>query len=243
VNLWGVIHGFAFCFGQQMVERGEGGHIVNTASAAAFTPSRTLAAYSTSKGGPLLMLTECLRGRARGPKASGVSAICPGFVDTGIAASTQYVRRACPTTSSALAGPAPTGSTSGRAFHPRQGGRRRSSMPSTPTMPSVTVAFRGARVAPWPAGSRPGLLRRFARIDLTPRSPGRPAPRTRGRQAMTATITPPIKARRVRFDWEDTPIHWVPGDAQTTHTMNVLHLLLPAGGEVVRRRLSQTRSH
>jgi predicted metal-dependent hydrolase len=33
----------------------------------------------------------------------------------------------------------------------------------------------------------------------------------------------------VRFDWTDTPLHWVPGDAQTTHTINVLHLLLPAG--------------
>lgn len=39
------------------------------------------------------------------------------------------------------------------------------------------------------------------------------------------TITP----RRVRFDWSETPLHWVPGDPQTTHTVNVLHLLLPAG--------------
>lgn len=38
-----------------------------------------------------------------------------------------------------------------------------------------------------------------------------------------------ITARRVRFDWADTPLHWVPGDPQTTHTVNVLHLLLPAG--------------
>ncbi len=38
-----------------------------------------------------------------------------------------------------------------------------------------------------------------------------------------------ITARRVCFDWEDTPLHWVPGDPQTTHTINVLHLLLPAG--------------
>lgn len=38
-----------------------------------------------------------------------------------------------------------------------------------------------------------------------------------------------IKPRRVSFDWSDTPLHWIPGDAQTTHTINVLHLLLPAG--------------
>jgi len=38
-----------------------------------------------------------------------------------------------------------------------------------------------------------------------------------------------IAARRVRFDWADTPLHWIPGDPQATHTINVLHLLLPAG--------------
>jgi hypothetical protein len=41
--------------------------------------------------------------------------------------------------------------------------------------------------------------------------------------------TSAIKPRQVRFDWADTPLHWVPGDPQTTHTINVLHLLLPAG--------------
>ncbi|MBD0711607.1 MULTISPECIES: metal-dependent hydrolase [unclassified Streptomyces] len=38
-----------------------------------------------------------------------------------------------------------------------------------------------------------------------------------------------LKARKVSFDWEATPLHWVPGDPFTTHTINVLHLLLPAG--------------
>ncbi|MFJ7067030.1 metal-dependent hydrolase [Streptomyces sp. NPDC101115] len=38
-----------------------------------------------------------------------------------------------------------------------------------------------------------------------------------------------LKARKVSFDWERTPLHWVPGDPFTTHTINVLHLLLPAG--------------
>ncbi|MGH1553777.1 metal-dependent hydrolase [Streptomyces sp. L7] len=39
----------------------------------------------------------------------------------------------------------------------------------------------------------------------------------------------PLKARKVSFSWEGTPLHWVPGDPFTTHTINVLHLLLPAG--------------
>ncbi|MDI2124530.1 metal-dependent hydrolase [Yinghuangia seranimata] len=39
----------------------------------------------------------------------------------------------------------------------------------------------------------------------------------------------PIRPRRVAFDWENTPVHWIPGDAPSTHLINVLHLLLPAG--------------
>jgi uncharacterized protein len=43
------------------------------------------------------------------------------------------------------------------------------------------------------------------------------------------TAQAPIKPRRVQFDWGNTPPHWVPGDTFTTHVINVLHLLLPAG--------------
>ncbi len=39
----------------------------------------------------------------------------------------------------------------------------------------------------------------------------------------------PKYRRMVRFDWSETPIHWVPGDPFSTHMMNVLHLLLPEG--------------
>ncbi|MFJ6700979.1 metal-dependent hydrolase [Streptomyces sp. NPDC091272] len=39
----------------------------------------------------------------------------------------------------------------------------------------------------------------------------------------------PLKARRVSFDWADTPLHWLPGLPFASHTINVLHLLLPAG--------------
>ncbi|MEJ8656793.1 metal-dependent hydrolase [Streptomyces sp. MS1.AVA.4] len=38
-----------------------------------------------------------------------------------------------------------------------------------------------------------------------------------------------LTARKVSFAWEETPLHWVPGDPFATHTINVLHLLLPAG--------------
>jgi NAD(P)-dependent dehydrogenase (short-subunit alcohol dehydrogenase family)/pimeloyl-ACP methyl ester carboxylesterase len=87
VNLWGVIHGCRL-FGKQMAERGQGGHIVNTASAAAYQPSRALPAYSTSKAA-VLMLSECLRAELAG-QGIGVSAICPGFVNTNITSTARF---------------------------------------------------------------------------------------------------------------------------------------------------------
>lgn len=87
VNLWGVIHGCRL-FGRQMAERGQGGHIVNTASAAAYLPSKTLPAYSTSKAA-VLMLSECLRAELAG-HGIGVSAICPGFVNTNITSTARF---------------------------------------------------------------------------------------------------------------------------------------------------------
>lgn len=87
VNLWGVIHGCRL-FGKQMTERGQGGHIVNTASAAAFQPSKALPAYSTSKAA-VLMLSECLRAELAG-QGIGVTAICPGLVNTNITSTAHF---------------------------------------------------------------------------------------------------------------------------------------------------------
>ncbi|MFC8227609.1 SDR family oxidoreductase [Streptomyces sp. NPDC057287] len=87
VNLWGVIHGCRI-FGRQMADRGQGGHIVNVASAAAYQPSRALPAYSTSKAA-VLMLSECLRAELA-DRSIGVSAICPGFVNTGITGTAHF---------------------------------------------------------------------------------------------------------------------------------------------------------
>ncbi|WP_414168556.1 metal-dependent hydrolase [Streptoverticillium reticulum] len=38
-----------------------------------------------------------------------------------------------------------------------------------------------------------------------------------------------IAPRRVSFDWQETPLHWIPDEPTATHVINVLHLLLPAG--------------
>ncbi|MFF8968722.1 SDR family oxidoreductase [Streptomyces sp. NPDC014995] len=88
VNLWGVLHGCRL-FGRQMVERGQGGHIVNTASAAAFQPTGALPAYSASKAA-VLMLGECLRAELTG-KDIGVTTVCPGLVNTNITSTARFV--------------------------------------------------------------------------------------------------------------------------------------------------------
>ena len=38
-----------------------------------------------------------------------------------------------------------------------------------------------------------------------------------------------LEQRKVRFDFADTPLHWVPGEPEASHIMNSLHLILPAG--------------
>ncbi|MGA5262551.1 SDR family oxidoreductase [Streptomyces griseoincarnatus] len=87
VNLWGVIHGCLY-FGRRMAERGQGGDIVNVASAAAFQPSRALPAYGASKAA-VLMLSESLRAELA-ERGIGVTAVCPGFVNTGITSTARF---------------------------------------------------------------------------------------------------------------------------------------------------------
>ncbi|MDE3721643.1 SDR family oxidoreductase [Nocardiopsis sp. N85] len=81
VNLWGVIHGCR-AFAPMMVEAGCGGRIVNIASAAAYPPSRVHGAYATTKAA-VLALSRSLRGELASV-GIGVTAVCPGLIDTGI---------------------------------------------------------------------------------------------------------------------------------------------------------------
>lgn len=80
VNVYGVIQGCRV-FAQQMILRGEGGHIVNVASGAAYVPIPLSSPYSTTKAA-VLMASQCLRTELARDKI-GVTAICPGFIDTG----------------------------------------------------------------------------------------------------------------------------------------------------------------
>ncbi len=81
VNFWGVLYGIQV-FVPHMLEHGEEGHIVNTASLAGLMPGGS--AYSVSKHA-VLTLTEGLyqQFQALGANLSA-SVLCPGFVNTNI---------------------------------------------------------------------------------------------------------------------------------------------------------------
>ncbi|MEV4258383.1 SDR family oxidoreductase, partial [Spirillospora sp. NPDC049652] len=88
VNLDGVYRGCRL-FGSRMVARGEGGHLVNVASMAAFSLGTDVAAYSATKAA-VLRFSECLR-LELADDGIGVSAICPGVIDTGLPRRARYV--------------------------------------------------------------------------------------------------------------------------------------------------------
>jgi NAD(P)-dependent dehydrogenase (short-subunit alcohol dehydrogenase family) len=83
INLKGVIHGCHF-FAQPMSERGSG-HIVNVASGLGLVAAPGASAYSASKFA-VVGLSESLRVELASTGV-GVSAICPGIVNTGITSS------------------------------------------------------------------------------------------------------------------------------------------------------------
>ena len=87
VNLRGVLNG-SRSFATQMVDRGQGGTIINVSSAAAFLPSKSMIAYCTTKAA-VLAFSESLRADLADDGIT-VTAVCPGFVNTNIAKSTVY---------------------------------------------------------------------------------------------------------------------------------------------------------
>jgi NAD(P)-dependent dehydrogenase (short-subunit alcohol dehydrogenase family) len=87
INLLGAVH-TSKAFGPAMVERGSG-HVVNVASGLAYTPRATEPGYVTTKAA-ILALTRCLRADWH-DRGVGVSAICPGVINTNIVRSnTRY---------------------------------------------------------------------------------------------------------------------------------------------------------
>jgi NAD(P)-dependent dehydrogenase (short-subunit alcohol dehydrogenase family)/pimeloyl-ACP methyl ester carboxylesterase len=158
VNLWGVIHGCRL-FGSRMADRAQGGHIVNVASAAAYLPSRALPAYSTSKAA-VLMLSECLRAELA-PQRIGVTAICPGFINTSITSTARFTgvdeeeQHRRQKRSARLYGM--------RNFPPEKvASAILEAVEHNRAVVPVTPEARGAR---WLSRVAPGVLRRLARVE------------------------------------------------------------------------------
>src|SRR3954451_20740918 len=86
INLMGVVHGLHF-FVPPMVERRAGGHVVNLSSLAGYIATSPLAAYSATKFA-VLGLSEALRAELE-PHGIGVTAVCPGIINTPITVNTR----------------------------------------------------------------------------------------------------------------------------------------------------------
>jgi NAD(P)-dependent dehydrogenase (short-subunit alcohol dehydrogenase family) len=84
VDLWGPIHGVE-AFVPRMVEQGQGGHILFTASFAGLVPNVGLGPYTVAKYG-VVALAEVLYRELR-PYGIGASVLCPMRVGTNIGTS------------------------------------------------------------------------------------------------------------------------------------------------------------
>lgn len=87
INLKGVVHG-CHVFLPAMVARGTGGHVVNVASMAAYIASPEMPVYAASKYA-VLGFSEALRVDMH-THGIGVSAVCPGVINTAIVSATEY---------------------------------------------------------------------------------------------------------------------------------------------------------
>jgi NAD(P)-dependent dehydrogenase (short-subunit alcohol dehydrogenase family) len=87
VNLDGVVHSCA-AFGPAMIGRGSG-QVINVSSGLGYTMRATEGAYVATKAA-VLALSRCLRADWA-PHGVGVSAVCPGVINTPIVAATRYL--------------------------------------------------------------------------------------------------------------------------------------------------------
>ena len=86
VNLMSVIHGQRL-FVPHMLEHGEPGHIVNTASVAGLIGGVTNAPYSVTKHGVVALTEHLYRDLAGVGSNLGCSVLCPGIINTKIGSS------------------------------------------------------------------------------------------------------------------------------------------------------------
>ena len=87
INFGGVVNGCR-SFGKRLADRGTGGHIVNVASMASYSPLSVMNAYCTSKAA-VFMFSDCLRAELDSV-GIGLTTICPGVIGTNIVDATRF---------------------------------------------------------------------------------------------------------------------------------------------------------
>ena len=95
VNLWGVIHAVK-AFVPRMIEGGDEGHVVVTSSMAGLACAAFSGPYQTSKFGAYAVAESLAHDLRASGIPIGVSALCPGAVNTRIAGSTRNRPEALP---------------------------------------------------------------------------------------------------------------------------------------------------
>ncbi|WP_067700415.1 SDR family NAD(P)-dependent oxidoreductase [Nocardia jejuensis] len=184
VNVWGLVYGSRY-FGQQMVESGRGGRIINVTSVAAFAPIPLSTLYCTTEAAAQ-MLTEGMRLEFAGTGV-GVTAVCPSLVHTGI-----YEERDADGDDADAAARTPSVSAPGRR---RVAHSRVAHSPEIIARTIVRVAGRNPAVVPTPVEARalflatrisPGGARLAARVLQADRLTG-----------LRARLTRPAALRRI----------------------------------------------
>jgi NAD(P)-dependent dehydrogenase (short-subunit alcohol dehydrogenase family) len=113
VNLWGVIHGIRL-FLPPLIESGEEGHVVNTASMAGLIATPWLGPYTATKHAVVAISEVLAKDLELAGSKVGVSVLCPGFVKTRIMSSE---RNRPAEQGGRAAGDAPAGPTLAAAMH------------------------------------------------------------------------------------------------------------------------------
>jgi NAD(P)-dependent dehydrogenase (short-subunit alcohol dehydrogenase family) len=86
VNLWGVVHGMR-AFVPRMIEGGEPGHVVNTASGAGLFCLPGLGVYAVAKHGVVALSETLVQDLRAAGHPIGVSVVCPSYTSTRLSIS------------------------------------------------------------------------------------------------------------------------------------------------------------
>ena len=199
VNFWGVLYGLQV-FIPHMLEHGEEGHIVNTASLAGLIPGG--GAYGVTKHGVLALSEGLYRDLKARDARIGASVLCPGFVNTGRAQTPR----------------------SGRLCSARGSSTRASSKPSATAPRSSRAAYPSPTPAPEPTSTRccstpssprrsPRSSSRLFRATVSTSCPIPPG--TRSSAAASSTSSP----ARLRSCWTSTTSRAEPPPARASDAL------------------------